>query len=720
MRYAFGSLILITHYYKSGVTMGSHPSFHFKRASIWLATIIAITYQDVRAEDLGSISVTDTREERSTEEVPQSIAVVDSKELQSKKMFNLKEGIQEIPGVLIDSANGGYDARLIIRGAGLKAAYGIREIMVLRDGVPLTDPTSFTSLDSFDPQDIERIEVAKGPGNLFATGSAGGAIQIISKSVFDESANSLKIGAGNYGAQNFSLRDSIVGKEQAVAVTLSHRAMDNDWRTWNKFDTTQASLKHGLIRANGDILESEFSFSEANIQLPGTMNKTLFDQFVTSGKQTDTSTPWKDSGRYSKVYALNTKYEMQRGDFTFRPRIYYNTWYQYHPVTGFINETESWVWNLGTDLEAQYKHTNGTLVGGITVREEKTPDSRKYQYSDVTTGFGGRITATLSDAKGALASTETTTSLLNGVYLQESWRPGERWIIDAGFRYDIVYLRDSTNEITAFNYSTGTYVAGGGLEDTRKNFYLPAPKVAVSYKLSNSLHLFAMAAQAGQIPSSSEISSNPNLDAAIARNYEVGLKGRNGDWQFDSSVYFSPVEKEIVLVNTGGVNEYVNAGKTDKKGAEFTGSYSLSSAWDAGAHYTYSNFTFDSFSEPVRVGTTTVNKDRTGNHLPFVPTQQYGVFVRWKPAEGWYARIASNSWGSYWLDNANTQKYDGWDWVTNLTVGYTHEKHSVTLNADNIFDKHYAFEVKKDTSGNVTYTAAAPRTVFLNYRYNFQ
>ena len=94
-------------------------------------------------------------------------------------MFNVKEALQEMPGVLIDSKNGGFDARLIIRGAGLKAAYGIREIMLLRDGVPLSDPDSFTRLDFVDTQDIERIEVAKGPGNLFAAGSAGGAIQII-------------------------------------------------------------------------------------------------------------------------------------------------------------------------------------------------------------------------------------------------------------------------------------------------------------------------------------------------------------------------------------------------------------------------------------------------------------------------------------------------------------------------------------------------------------
>jgi len=51
--------------------------------------------------------------------VPQAISVVGKETLGSKKMFNVKESLQEMPGVFIDSKNGGFDARLIIRGAGL-------------------------------------------------------------------------------------------------------------------------------------------------------------------------------------------------------------------------------------------------------------------------------------------------------------------------------------------------------------------------------------------------------------------------------------------------------------------------------------------------------------------------------------------------------------------------------------------------------------------------
>lgn len=676
---------------------------------------------DDAASLLDEVSVTATRETRSTGEVPQAIAVVGKETLADKKMFNVKEALQEVPGVLIDSKNGGFDARLIIRGAGLKAAYGIREIQVLRDGVPLSDPDSFTRLDFVDTQDIERIEIAKGPGNLFAAGSAGGAIQIISKSVFDDRANNLKIGVGNQGTENYHLRyGGMIDDRQALALTFTRREMDNDWRTWNRFDTTQSSIKHGIQLGDGDVVESEVSYAESNMQLPGAVDAAMLKTFKRTGEQTDTSEAWKNSGRYSKVWFVNSRLEMQRGDFTFKPRIYYNTWYHYHPVTGMINETESWVSNLGVDLEGNYRHAQGTLVAGITARQERVPDSRKYEYRDVTTIPGGRIVATRSDAKGALAEIDNATTLLTGVYVQESWRPTDRWIIDAGMRYDVVDFEDDNQQFSKYDYSTGKYVPGAGRTTINKTFHLPAPKIAASYRLLPGLNLFAMAAQAGQIPSFSEVSTNPSLEAPVARNYEFGLKGRTGDWSFDTSVYYSPVNKDIVQQNNGGVTTYLNAGKTDKKGFEFAGRYALGKYWEVGGYYSYADYKYKEFTEPVRVNGVVQNLDRSGNALPFVPRNQYGVFAGWKQG-GWRARVSANTWGEYWMDSANTEKYEGWEWITNASLGYQWHQHSLTLNADNVFDQRYAAEAKKDAAGTkVTYTLGAPRTVLLTYRYDFR
>ncbi|MCU7886506.1 MAG: TonB-dependent receptor plug domain-containing protein, partial [Candidatus Thiodiazotropha sp. (ex Lucinoma annulata)] len=250
-------------------------------------------------EEYDVISVTASRTERRTQEVAGSIDVIDSERIESEKMFNIKDAIQGSPGVLINSKNSAYDSRLIIRGAGQKANYGVREIMVIRDGVPMTDPDSFSRFDFIDTQDIERIEITKGPGSLFGAGSSGGTIQIISKSVFDTDNNRIKLGVGEFGQKNLHGRlAGDMNDSNAFSLTASYRKADNDWREWNEFESKQLAFKHGYLLDNGGTLESELSYHEADLQLPGSMDESEFERYLDSGEQKDTSSsPWQHSGR---------------------------------------------------------------------------------------------------------------------------------------------------------------------------------------------------------------------------------------------------------------------------------------------------------------------------------------------------------------------------------------------------------------------------------------
>nr|MCH9742135.1 TonB-dependent receptor plug domain-containing protein [Pseudomonadota bacterium] len=317
--------------------------------------IAACLLPTAHAELLDNMSITATRDERPTSEVAQAIAVVDQETLESRKMMNLQDALSGIPGVLIDSKNGGYDSRLIIRGAGLSAAYGIREIMILRDGVPQTDPDSFTRLDFLDLDDIKQVEVTKGPGSPYAPGVAGGTIQIISKSAFD-AGNNVTVSGGEQGSRKLSTRyQNQVGKN-AFAIQFSHRAMDNSWRAWNQSDTTSFTMKHGMELNAKETWESELSYTEANAQLPGGLNATAFQQFKDTGKQTYTTDAWKNSGRYSKIWAANTKLDLTIGEWNVKPKLYATLWKHFHPVTGLINESGDWNSTFGADVDGTRKH----------------------------------------------------------------------------------------------------------------------------------------------------------------------------------------------------------------------------------------------------------------------------------------------------------------------------------------------------------------------------
>ncbi|MBR9970944.1 TonB-dependent receptor [Magnetospirillum sulfuroxidans] len=672
---------------------------------------------------LDEISVTATRSERATKDVPQSISVIGSERIEAERMFNIKDALSGTAGVQVDSKNGGSDVRLSIRGAGIKAAYGVREIMVLRDGVPMSDPDSFTRFDFIDTQDIDRIEVAKGPGSIFSTGSAGGTIQILSKSVFDQTANRARIGLGTQGAQNLHMRwGGMIDDTQAVAVTASRRVLENGWRHWNNFETNQAGFKYGRIMPSGGTWDSEISFSNSFTQLPGTMNTSQFNEYRTTGRQNDNSDAFKNSGRDAWTLFGNTRYEQDFGDFTFRPRVYANHWEHYHPVTGVINVSEG-NYIFGTDIEGEYRHNlagmNSTLVGGVTLRADLSLDARKYAYRDYTTA-GTRIKSTLSDRQGGLLETQDTKNYLAGVFAQETLTPTDRLSVDLGGRVDRSMFEIDTDKRGEYNYATGNYTWGASQSQATPSFTLVSPKIGASYKLTPTLTAYASLAQGDQIPSSSELTSNPGLTTAQSRNYEIGLKHRSNQWQFDAALYYNPVKDDIVQVYENGQSVYQNAGQTEKKGFDGTLTYRPLPGLSIGGSYTYSDYTYDRFAEITGSGAAKTTTSRAGNRVPLIPMHQYSLFAQYRHDSGLNARIQTISWGEYWMDNANTEKYGGYSFVTNVSLGWDiTPEHAIALNIDNVFDQHYATEAKKDTNGSKTFGGAAPRSFLATYTLKF-
>lgn len=171
--------------------------------------VCIILHTNIIAEDrtiLDEVSVTATKYEKATKDISESIAVVDEKTIEDKNILNVQDALQTIPGVIAESTSNSPSPKLIIRGAGLKARFGVREIMVMKDGIPMTDPDSFTRFDFIDMQDVSSIEVQKGPGSINAINSTGGVIQLITKSVFEEDKNRIKFGVGNENQRNVNIK----------------------------------------------------------------------------------------------------------------------------------------------------------------------------------------------------------------------------------------------------------------------------------------------------------------------------------------------------------------------------------------------------------------------------------------------------------------------------------------------------------------------------------
>ncbi|MEJ5339788.1 MAG: TonB-dependent receptor [Aquificaceae bacterium] len=684
--------------------------------------------------EVQEVSVTATRLERKTEDVPSSVKVVGEERIKETKMFNLQEALSGVPGVFIQSRNQGYDTRLILRGSGLQAPYGVRQIMILLNGIPITDPDSLTRLDFVDTQLVKSIEVNKGPNPLWGVNSAGGVISVQTISPFERKGGILKVGGGDFGTFYSHLNYTKSLENFYFTFSASRRQTDNSWRPWNKFWTNQITLQPAYMFSDGTTVESYLGYTRASLQLPGALvvdPVRRIDQWTTfkeTGDVQQTADPWRHMGRYSEIWFFNTRLTKNIGSLELKPVFWLNHWTHYHPVTGRINDADTWIY--GADLQGNYKNTFGVLIVGFTLRhdEQKT---KYYRYADVqVAGNPPRIISTLSDRAGDLLERQNQKTTLYGFYLQQSFT-FNKLILDVGARFDTVKFDIWGYKWGDYDFSTGNYRScpSPSMENCfdysrEKTYNSVNPKVGLVYRLYEGVNLYATYARGAQTPTSSELSSNPALKMAKVENYEAGVKLRKGMLSMDTAFYFSPVKDEVVRYFEDGITKFINAGKTERKGFELDVNLSPLHGLSLGAGYSYQHYTFKRFYEPVRIGNQTVNLDRSGKRLPYIPEHYYSLYAMYKHPSGFKVRVQSDTWGSYYIDNANSEKYGGYSFITSLMLGYEKGRWDFALNADNLFDKRYAVEVTKDTSADPStarkrYTPAPPRTFTVRVSYQF-
>ncbi|RUM46895.1 MAG: hypothetical protein DSY47_07470 [Hydrogenothermus sp.] len=111
----------------------------------------------------------------------------------------------------------------------------------------------------------------------------------------------------------------------------------------------------------------------------------------------------------------------------------------------------------------------------------------------------------------------------------------------------------------------------------------------------------------------------------------------------------------------------------------------------------------------------------SGNKMYYIPDYMYSVFLTGKTKKGLKFRFEINTWGPYYVDNANTEKYDDYKNITNLMVGYEKGKRfEILLDIRNLFDKKYAAQyVKSDTTDDYYIYPAPPRTYMVRASYKF-
>jgi iron complex outermembrane receptor protein len=133
-----------------------------------------------KAEELPEVVVTATRVETPVESAPASVNVVTKEKIELKAPKTIDEALNDISGVFVRRGKGLMDTHssIILRGIPEQ-----KRTLILMDGVVLNNPyTGNVKTGGYYPEDLERVEVVKGPfSSLYGGYAMGGVVQFITK-----------------------------------------------------------------------------------------------------------------------------------------------------------------------------------------------------------------------------------------------------------------------------------------------------------------------------------------------------------------------------------------------------------------------------------------------------------------------------------------------------------------------------------------------------------
>lgn len=166
--------------------------------------------QDLAAmglEDLMKLQVTTaSRQEQSFLKVPAAIYVVTGDDIRNANALTVPEMLRMVPGLTVEVVDGNKWS-VSIRGFGSRYA---NKLQVLIDGRSVYTPLFsgvFWDTNLVSPEEIDRIEVIRGPGGaLWGANAVNGIINIITLPAKETQGGQVTVGAGDYDALNGEIR----------------------------------------------------------------------------------------------------------------------------------------------------------------------------------------------------------------------------------------------------------------------------------------------------------------------------------------------------------------------------------------------------------------------------------------------------------------------------------------------------------------------------------
>jgi len=614
---------------------------------------------------------------REVSRTPGSAAVIDPSRYDDGAILGLQDALSREPGIYVQSAAGQQSVKLSIRGSGLASPLGLRGVLLLRDGMPLSRADGISDPSYADPFNVDYIEVYRGANALqYGAATLGGAVNLVSPTGRSRPGLQLRMEAGSHGhiqaqARAGQVFDNGMDAYAAVSGYDSGGSVDHARQSVQRF---YGNLGMRFSAASEGRLYLNIDGHKQDIVNPVTLGQLLGDSPADApppswperriSTQPHVSLAYRHTlrlgGEDSLVFGLHytkTRFDISGGAVP----IYYDASdyglsarAEHHGKLAGLGNRLVWGANLSQGRSHNQSYGPFQLPGGHIY------DPSTDQFENIR---GRRQTAELY-AEDSLALTPSLT-LVAGAQAVLARREA---------RDDV--LRNPPG-IPAFSD-----------KDEAARYTGVNPKLGLLWQLAPQAQVFANVSRSYEPPSNTEFfNSAGTVMAQRAITYEVGTRGGSSRFNWEAAVYHSRVKDELLLIPQPGLLGRYEGGNIDRAthaGLELRLAGTLTpgglpGALDWALAYTYNHFRF---ADDPKFG---------NNAVPGVPDHYGRLDLRYRHPSGVYLG-PSLSFSSGWhADQANALRAPGYG-IVDFTLGYAPPgaRYQLYLDARNLADKRYA------------------------------
>ncbi len=601
-------------------------------------------------------------------------------EVQFRPALTLTETLQELPGLwLNDRQNYALGERLLVRSAGWQAAFGVRGVQVVLDGIPLTLPDGQAVLDPVDPAFVRRAELLRGPAALFWGNGSEGALVLSTWPEPLRTSLRLRLLGGSHDLRRLDGEAMLRLGSHALAFHASHLDQQG-YRLHSQTRLSRFGLQAGFRVDARTRLRVTLAGSWLDARHPGALTA-----------EEMAHDPRQASARY---VATNAGKESQQGQLG-------ATFVHQLPAGWLTFTTFAQIRHLDNPLPFAYIRLERQVAGMRT--------SWTHELGRWRTGLGLDVTLQDDDRQNfPNASGRPGTTRL----LDQRERVGELALFGLARYAFTPHLQALTGlRLSYLHFALTDNLLTNGDQSGRRTFSIWTPTLGVVYQLASGLQLFATLGTAFESPTTTELVNrsdgrggfNPELEPQYLYGIELGSRHQGSTVQADLTLFYQWVRGRIIPFQLEGDGRtfYRNAGRTRQYGIELWLQARLAPMLQARLAYTGAHYRFEEAA-------------LRGKRLPGLPEQRLALTLQYRSGPLWL-EMTGTAVGPCYADDTNTVRVDGY--VTlDVTLGLARSllpgfDVQPFVSVQNVLDRRYVGSVVVNAAAGRYFEPAAGRSV---------